>query len=94
MHPCISRLSNSTKSEPWFGRPQCDKQNKQIAFFHKNRFTNAKFIDPTTNIDPNLQTNVIFHSKYVVRGIGGAPSRTIWSHVLKGVHKILFSVKL
>jgi hypothetical protein len=77
MHPCSSRLSNSTKSAPWFGRLQFDKQNKQI---YINRFTNAKFIDP------NLHTNVIFHSKYVVKGIGGAPSRTIWSHVLRGVH--------
>jgi hypothetical protein len=41
--------------------------------FFINRFTNTKFIGPTTNIDPNLHTNVIFHSKYVVKSIGGAP---------------------
>ncbi len=51
------------------------KTNK-LPFFI-NRFTNTKFIGPTTNIDPNLRRNVIFHSKYVVKGIGEAPSRTI-----------------
>jgi len=61
-----------------------NKTNKLPSFI--NRFTKVKFIDPTRDIEPNLHTNVIFHSKYVVKGIGGAPSRTIWSHVLRGVH--------